>query len=154
NGNYNVTIGSTVSPGQININSSGAYTFSGAGSIAGTPSVNKTGVGTVTISDTGPNALGFITVNQGTLTATMAGGLGNGNALLINPTGTSGTSADAATVNSNGSLGNTSSVTVNTNSATAIGTLNLNGTSDSMGALNGTGVVNLANTSGTALSIG
>ncbi|MGD0390736.1 MAG: autotransporter-associated beta strand repeat-containing protein, partial [Tepidisphaeraceae bacterium] len=48
NGNYAVTLSTTVSPGSVTVNnSSGNYTISGSGSIAGTTSLTKLGIGTL-----------------------------------------------------------------------------------------------------------
>ncbi|MGD0389967.1 MAG: hypothetical protein ABSC42_13545, partial [Tepidisphaeraceae bacterium] len=47
-GNYAVTLNTTVSPGSVTVNnSSGNYTISGSGSIAGTTSLTKLGIGTL-----------------------------------------------------------------------------------------------------------
>ncbi len=117
----------------------------------GIDSVSKTGVGTWVLA--GANTYsGGTTVNAGILTSTVAGGFGTGN-VTVNPTGASGTATDAATLNSTGSIASTANVTVNSNSATAIGTLNFNGTTPAIGSLTGTGRVVLNNAGGTALTI-
>ena len=51
NGNYAVTLNTTVNPASVVFNnSSGNYTISGTGSIGGTGSLTKSGIGTVTLS--------------------------------------------------------------------------------------------------------
>ena len=96
---------------------------------------------------------GGTTVNAGTLSSTVASGFGTGN-VTVNPTGTAGTAADTATLNSLGSIAATAAVTVNTNTPTAIGTLNFNGATPTIGSLTGTGSVVLNNANGTTLTIG
>ncbi|MGD0390102.1 MAG: autotransporter-associated beta strand repeat-containing protein, partial [Tepidisphaeraceae bacterium] len=79
NGNYAVTLSTTVSPGSVTVNnSSGNYTISGSGSIAGTTSLTKLGIGTLAIS-TANTYSGGTFVNAGTL--------------LINPTASPGTNS-------------------------------------------------------------
>ena len=95
---------------------------------------------------------GGTTVNAGTLNGA-TGSFGTG-FLTVNPTGTAGTSADAATVNSTGSIGSTVAVTVNTNTTTAIGTLNFNDATPTIGSLAGSGSVVLNNAAGTTLTTG
>ena len=75
--------------------------------------------------------------------------------LTINPTGTSGNIAlDAATVTSTGAIFFNAPVTVNTNSATAVGTLNFNDSTPVIGSLTGNGNVVLNKSTGTTLTIG
>ena len=119
----------------------------GAGAVA----VTKSGVGTWTLASSNSYS-GGTTVNAGTLTSTVVGGFGTGN-VTVNPTGIAGTTADAATLNSLGSIASTANVTVNSNSGTAIGTLNFNGTTPAIGSLAGTGSVVLNNAGGTTLTI-
>ncbi|MGD0388555.1 MAG: autotransporter-associated beta strand repeat-containing protein, partial [Tepidisphaeraceae bacterium] len=79
NGNYAVTLSTTVSPGSVTVNnSSGNYTISGSGSIAGTTSLTKLGIGTLAISTANTYSGGTI-VSAGTL--------------LINPTASPGTNS-------------------------------------------------------------
>ena len=114
----------------------------------------KTGTDTITLAGTHSAFSGGVTVNQGTLTATGGGALGTG-FVMVNPTGTSGTPADAATLNTKaGSIASGTALTVNTNSATAIGTVNFTTSSPNIGSLNGNGSVVLQNSTGTALTIG
>ncbi len=118
----------------------------------GVNSVDKTGVGTWILA--GANTYsGGTAVNGGILTSTVAGGFGTGN-VTVNPTGTTGTATDAATLNSTGSISSTAAVTVNTNTATAIGTVNFNGTTPTIGSLTGNGNVVLNNAAGTTLTLG
>jgi autotransporter-associated beta strand protein len=151
NMNYAVSISSTVLPGAVNVTTANTYTFSGSG-IGGNAILTKSGVGTLLLNNSG-NAFGTVTVNQGTLTTTNSGEFGSAT-VTINPTGTSGTSADAATLNSTGSFNSQNALIVNTNSATAIGTVNMLGSTETIGSLAGSGTVVLANTGGTALTVG
>jgi autotransporter-associated beta strand protein len=67
NGNYLVTLNSTLQPGSVVINnSSGNYTIGGAGRIAGTASLAKMGSGMLTLSTTNTYS-GGTTVSGGTL---------------------------------------------------------------------------------------
>jgi hypothetical protein len=128
---------------------SGQTNSTWSGNIALTSGVQLTGgaSGTTTFS-------GVISGSTfGTLTGTAVSSFGSGN-LVVNPTGISGTSADAATVNTTNSIGSTANVEVLTNTPTAIGTVNFNGTNETIGLLSGNGNVSLANSSGTALTIG
>jgi autotransporter-associated beta strand protein len=119
---------------------------------AGTVGLTKIGAGTLTISGTNAYSAGTI-VNQGTLTATQAGGLGSGD-VLVNPTGISATAADAATLNTTGAIAPTANVTVNTNSATAIGTINVFSATPTWGSLAGSGNVVFNSGSPTTFTVG
>ncbi len=150
----------TIQPGGVAIgttvfqNNTVNYTVTGGDSsgLTGTGSLLKTGTGQLTLQSSNTFS-GGINVSAGTLTGSVPGAFGTGN-LTINPTGTTGTAADAATVYSNGSLSPSASVVVNTNSATAIGTLVLHGAAPAIATLSGNGTVQLANASGTVLTIG
>jgi autotransporter-associated beta strand protein len=75
NGNYAVTLNSTVSPGSVTVsNSSGNYTISGAGSIAGTGSLTKMGSSTLTLNTLNTYS-GGTTVSGGTLVIGVNGAL-------------------------------------------------------------------------------
>jgi autotransporter-associated beta strand protein len=84
NGNYAVTLNTTVSPGLVTVNnSSGNYAISGSGSIAGAASLTKSGSGTLTLSTA--NAYdGGTTLNAGTLVVnnTTGSATGTGNVTL------------------------------------------------------------------------
>ncbi len=76
NNNYSVTLNTTVSPGSVTVdNSSGNYTISGSGSIAGaTTTLTKLGSDALTLSNTGTNTYGGgTTVSAGTLVIGAAG---------------------------------------------------------------------------------
>ena len=66
NGHYSVTLSSTIYPGPVVFNSTGNYTLSGTGAIAGSASLTKSGTGTTTIS-TANIYTGGTNVNGGTL---------------------------------------------------------------------------------------
>ncbi len=122
------------------------------GTMGSATSLAKAGLGTWVL--TGANTYtGGTTVNAGILTSAVANGFGAGN-VTVNPTGTSMTAADAATLNSTGSIASTAAVTVITNSPTAIGTVNFNGTAPTIGSLSGNGKVVLNNAAGTTLTLG
>ena len=115
----------------------------------------KTGAGTWIVSAANTYS-GGTTVNAGTLTSAVSGGFGTGN-VTVNPTGATATAADNATVNTTGSITATATVTVNsetTDGGFGIGTVNFNGTTPQIGALNGNGTVVLNNAGGTTLTIG
>jgi autotransporter-associated beta strand protein len=77
NGNYAVTLNSTVSPGSVTVNNSaGNYTIVGTGSIAGSGSLTKTGSGTLTLSTVNTYS-GGTNVNAGTLIVGVNGALPN-----------------------------------------------------------------------------
>jgi MYXO-CTERM domain-containing protein len=129
-------------------------------SVTGNDSTGITGTGTIVKTGTGQVALlssnsysGGTNVSDGTIIGASPAAFGSGS-LLINPTRTTGTSTDAATVYTNGSISPSAGVTVNTNSATAIGTLVFQDASPVIGSLAGSGTVLLANTSGTVLTTG
>ncbi|MGA2233635.1 MAG: polysaccharide lyase family protein, partial [Tepidisphaeraceae bacterium] len=79
NGNYNVSLNTTVSPGPILVNNSlGNYTISGSGGIAGTSSLTKVGSDTLTLSTVNTYSGGTF-VNGGVLVVATDGALPNGN---------------------------------------------------------------------------
>jgi len=78
NGNYSVTLNSSVTPGRIVVdNSNGNYTIGGSGSIGGTGSVMKLGTATATLSTTNTFSGGTI-IAAGKLIAGAHGALGDG----------------------------------------------------------------------------
>jgi hypothetical protein len=81
-GHYVVNVNTAVTPGAININTTGSYTFSGTGSIGGGGGLTING-GTVTISNTGPNAFGSTTLYAGTLYLSSTGALPVNQGLVI-----------------------------------------------------------------------
>jgi fibronectin-binding autotransporter adhesin len=137
----NVIIGSAgvLAVGGTSINTNYAGTISGAGAFT------MAGTGTQTLANSNAYA-GGTTVTSGTLTGTVAGAFGGGN-ILVNPTRN-------ATLNTNGSIAPTAAVTVNTNSPTAIGTINFNGSTPTIGNLAGSGNVVLNGSAGTTLTTG
>ena len=83
NGNYAVTLNSTVQPASVTFNNSlGNYTISGTGTIAGTASLSKSGTGIVTLSTantyTGGTVISNGTVALGSNKALGFGGVVNG----------------------------------------------------------------------------
>ncbi len=71
-----VNVSGSVSPGSVDVDAAGNYTFSGTGAIASSGPLAKRGGGTLTISNTGPNAFGSVTLESGTLTIGNASALG------------------------------------------------------------------------------
>ncbi|MGD0461182.1 MAG: choice-of-anchor tandem repeat GloVer-containing protein [Tepidisphaeraceae bacterium] len=83
NGNYAVTLNTTVSPGSVTVNNSaGNYTISGTGSIAGSGSLTKMGSGTLTLSTVNTYTGGTI-VNAGTLIVGTNGALPSNQAVTL-----------------------------------------------------------------------
>jgi autotransporter-associated beta strand protein len=88
NNNYAVTLNTTVNPGSIIVNnSSGNYTISGTGTIAGSGSLTKTGTSSLILS-TSNTYTGGTFVNGGTLVVGANGALPSGQALSIGASGT------------------------------------------------------------------
>ncbi|HEY1921276.1 MAG TPA: hypothetical protein VGG44_00810, partial [Tepidisphaeraceae bacterium] len=76
NGHYNVTLNTTVSPASVTVdNSTGNYTISGTGSIAGTAGLTVNGGGSVTLA-TSNTFTGNTLVTSGTLTLAHTAALG------------------------------------------------------------------------------
>ena len=129
--------------------------FSSA-SITGGGTLEQIGSGTTTLNVANGYS-GGTTVNSGTLTGAVAGGFGSGY-VTVNPTGTSMSSADNATLNTTGSIAATATLTVNSETSdgvgNGIGTVNFNGTAPQIGALNGNGLVVLNGSTGTTLTVG
>jgi autotransporter-associated beta strand protein len=74
-----VNVSGSVSPGSIGVDAAGNYTLSGSGAITSSGPLSKRGTGSLTISNTGPNSFGSVTLESGTLT------IGNANALGTAP---------------------------------------------------------------------
>src|ERR1700722_7673117 len=83
NGNYLVSLNTTVRPGSLAVNnSSGNYTISSTGEIAGSGSLTKTGGSTLTLS-TMNTYTGGTTVSAGTLVAGINGALPSNQAVTL-----------------------------------------------------------------------
>jgi fibronectin-binding autotransporter adhesin len=119
--------------------------------------LNKIGTGTLELTSTSANTYsGGTNVSAGVLVGTTASAFGTG-PVTVNPTGTAGTTADAATLNAaSGSIATTAAVTVNTNTNSnfEIGTLNLTGASTTIGSLAGSGAVVLCANAGALVTGG
>ena len=73
-----IQIGSALAAGAVVVDTAKNYTFSGAGAVNGA-ALTKSGTGTLTVSNIGPNSfVSGVTLNAGTLTTTAAGALGTG----------------------------------------------------------------------------
>jgi autotransporter-associated beta strand protein len=162
-GNASAVVAGTATPSTLTINYNvSGMTDSFPGTLGGSNTYQNnlalvtTGQGTVDLDNTNTYANGT-TVTQGTLIGSATGSFGTGN-LLVNPTGTTGTSTDTATVVSNNSFAPSAIVTVNSSSGTAIGNVTFNGGSEVIAALTGNGTVTLngslttGNTSSTTFS--
>jgi len=100
NGDYNVTISTTVSPGSVTVkNSSGNYVFSGSGGIAGGAALSKSGSDTLTL-DTANSFTGGVTVSAGTLVTGVSGALPDGAVKIAGGTLRLGTNTGNPTVSS------------------------------------------------------
>jgi hypothetical protein len=75
-GNYNVTLNTTVSPGNVTINASGNYSITGSGTIAASGAFTESGTGTVTIG-TGLSAKS-VNITSGSLALAANTTLGSG----------------------------------------------------------------------------
>ena len=118
NGNYSVTLNTTVSPASVTFdNSSGNYILAGSGGISGSASLTKSGTGTLILS-TANNYTGGTIVNSGKL--------------LIEPTGSSTAalpsgplSIASATVQLTGNVTQQSSILLTSLSITGGGSLDI-----------------------------
>jgi autotransporter-associated beta strand protein len=82
NNHYAVTVSGTVSPASITVNNSaGNYTFSGAGQIAGTTSLTKSGSSTLTLATANTYSGGTI-INAGKVIAATPTALGTGSVTI------------------------------------------------------------------------
>jgi autotransporter-associated beta strand protein len=83
NGNYAITISAPVTPSSVLVNNTaGNYSFSGPGSIAGSGSLTKQGIGSLTLA-TVNSYTGGTTVSAGTLLVQVSGALPSGEPLTI-----------------------------------------------------------------------
>jgi autotransporter-associated beta strand protein len=82
NGNYAVTLNTTVSPGSVTVSATGNYSISGAGSIAGIASLTKSGSGMLTLS-TSNTYIGGTNVTGGTLIVGINGVLPSNQAVTL-----------------------------------------------------------------------
>ena len=121
--------------------------------VSGPFTLTKVGDGILTLTNGANNYSGGTVVSAGTLTGS-AGAFGTGN-LTISPTTTGSVSDDTVVVNSTNSIAATAAVTVNNDPGNGnSGTLNFNGTAETIGSLSGNGFVVLNNTKGTFLTTG
>jgi len=98
--NNTVSLGVVLQPGSITVsNTSGAYTFSGGGSVAGGGSLTKNGAGTLTVA-TSNSFSGGTTLNAGTLNVNANTALGTG-PITLNGGALGNTSGQAVTVTGN-----------------------------------------------------
>jgi fibronectin-binding autotransporter adhesin len=100
-----VPVSGAVYPSSVTVNNDPDhnYTFTGIGKITGTTGIVKTGVGTLTIDNTGNDFTGVVTVNQGTLvigtnSVTPLGATGAGSGAVVNG-GTTGSPGGALELN-------------------------------------------------------
>jgi autotransporter-associated beta strand protein len=116
--------------------------------------VEKDGTGTWQLTNSN-SYQGGTTVDDGTLTGS-TGSFGSGS-VTVSPSGVTGTAADNATLNSNGSIGSLAAVTVSSETSDGgfgIGQINFNSNVPVIGSLTGNGIVALANPLGTILTTG
>jgi hypothetical protein len=86
NGHYAVTLNTAVKPASMTVNSSGNYTISGTGSIAGSGSLSKSGTGKLTISTSG-SLFGAVNITGGTVQLGTSTGLASLTSLSISGNG-------------------------------------------------------------------
>jgi hypothetical protein len=94
-GNYNITLNTTVSPGNITVNTAGSYSITGSGTIAASDAYTQSGTGTMTIG-TGFTAKS-VNIAAGALVLATNTTLGSG-------TVTSNVTISSLTIGSNGVL--------------------------------------------------
>jgi autotransporter-associated beta strand protein len=141
--NFPVTLAGTLQPALVTVNASKSYIFSGAGSIAGTNALVKSGTGTLTISTTNTYSGGTI-LSNGT---TIAGSPGANLVAL----GSGPVTFDGGTLeftgwtgnNSTDYLGNTNPLVVPANQSGTIHVPQRFLTPGLKGALSGAGTLNL-----------
>jgi autotransporter-associated beta strand protein len=131
NGNYAVTLNTTVNPASVTVNATGNYTISGAGTIGGTGSLTKSNTGTLTLA----------TANTYTGGTNVSAGL-----LLIEPTSSTTSALPNGALNiSGGEVQLASNVTLgsqSSNTPATAPTSNVNLTSLS---ITGSGVLDIVN---------
>jgi fibronectin-binding autotransporter adhesin len=141
-------------PGGYTTNASQIVAMPGV--FTGNGELIKTGIANLELTNSSTNYSGGTLVTQGGLIGTVSGAFGSGN-LTISPNLSTGAITDNVTVTSNGSIGSASIVTINSeagDSGFGIATLNLNGSTPTIGSLAGNGVVVLNNAMGTSLTTG
>ena len=142
--NLTVNLVTTVTPASVAVNSASNYVFQGAGGIAGTGGVTKSGSGTLTLSNANSFS-GGITVNAGTLA------LG-----LTNLAGTPAAGMGGLTMNNNSTLQSASvtGIVVVTNSIALNGNVTFSGNNDYkvLGIISGAGSFTKSGTSALTLS--
>ncbi|WP_367874926.1 beta strand repeat-containing protein [Luteolibacter sp. Populi] len=105
-----INLSGTLIPGTVNVDSAQNFTFAGTGIISGASKLVKTNTGTLTISGTGHDFFGPVTINGGILSVPMIGmlgqpsALGTGNNILIDG-GTLSLSGPSETTNKTLSVG-------------------------------------------------
>lgn len=72
-----VTVGATVMPGSITVNTANTYTFSGSGKITGSTGLEKDGTGALSVGNTGNDFAGSTAINAGSLVVNAANALGS-----------------------------------------------------------------------------
>ncbi len=132
-----IKVTGALAPASLTVaNSTKNFTLQGAGSLSSTGRFAKSGSGTLTISNSGPNSFTAATLEGGTLTLTTANALGS--APITFNAGTLSFSADQA-------------------NALIIGgsvAVNPSGSRTMNGAWSGAGTINLANTGSSMLTLG
>jgi autotransporter-associated beta strand protein len=146
-----INLAATVTPGNMALNSSQNYTFSGAGGIAGTGSLTVSGTNTTTIN-TANSYSGGTTINNATVAISSSSGLGTGpitlNGGTINQSGGSGFGNTITNLGNSTLNFNYNHTIYATLTAVGGGTLNVNSTGGGVftpgGNMNGfAGVVNV-----------
>jgi autotransporter-associated beta strand protein len=74
----NMQLSGTLTPASLRVsNTTKNFIISGSGSLSSTGEINKSGTGTLTISNTGPNSFGSASIDAGTLSLTTANAIGS-----------------------------------------------------------------------------
>jgi autotransporter-associated beta strand protein len=74
-----INVSGTHAPGTVDFDATGNYSITGSGALTSSGPLTKRGSGNLTVSNTGPNSFGSVTLESGTLT------IGNANALGTAP---------------------------------------------------------------------